>query len=59
MQTVGTAYPALNLKRRLLEKVIEEKPEGVGATTSINAQRAVNKAIVAHWFRLCQEGSST
>jgi hypothetical protein len=54
MQTVGTAYPELNLKRWLLEKVSEEKPEGVGEATSIKGQGTTNKDIVAYSSRICQ-----
>jgi hypothetical protein len=58
MQTVGTVYPELNLKRRLLEKVSEDKRDGVGAETSINTQGAVNKAILAQSSSVCQEAIS-
>ena len=54
MQTVGTVYPALNLKRWLLEKVSEEKPCEVGEAASIDVQRATSNLIVAQSFSICQ-----
>ena len=55
MQTVGMVHPALNLKRGLLEKVSEDKRDGVRAGTSSNAQEVIRISIIAQSYSVCQD----